>query len=69
MKGPPGPPGGPGERGLRGETGLNGQKGEPGTFDHLILLVADLKYDIQMLKDRIFVDQQYVPYFLMQQFK
>jgi len=56
--GPPGSPGATGERGLRGETGLNGEKGEPGSFDHLVLLVADLKYDIQALKDRVFNEKQ-----------
>ena len=58
IKGPPGSPGATGERGLRGETGLNGAKGEPGSFDHLVLLVADLKYDIQALKDKVFNEKQ-----------
>lgn len=56
--GPPGSPGATGERGLRGETGFNGEKGEPGSFDHLVLLVADLKYDIQALKDKVFNEKQ-----------
>lgn len=58
MKGPPGLPGIAGERGLRGETGLRGEKGEPGSFDYLMLLFADLKYDIEAIQKRVFVDDK-----------
>lgn len=57
-KGPPGPAGATGERGLRGEQGLRGEKGEPGNYDHLLLLLADLKFDIKALQDKVFTDSR-----------
>ena len=44
--GPPGSAGAAGERGLRGPTGSPGPKGEPGSFDFLMLMVADIRHDI-----------------------
>ena len=46
-----------GERGLRGETGLKGEKGEPGNFQHLLLLLADLRFDIKTLQEKVFAGQ------------
>jgi len=59
FKGPTGPAGPTGERGLRGETGQQGEKGEPGTFEHLLLMLADLKYDIKALQDKVYGDNKY----------
>ena len=44
--GPPGAAGATGERGLRGPQGSRGLKGEPGSFDFLMLMVADIRHDI-----------------------
>ena len=44
--GPPGSVGAAGERGLRGLPGSRGPKGEPGSFDFLMLMVADIRHDI-----------------------
>ena len=60
IKGPPGPSGQTGERGLRGETGQQGEKGDSGNFQHLLLMLADIKYDIKALQEKVFVDSKYV---------
>ena len=44
--GPPGAVGATGERGFRGPLGSRGPKGEPGSFDFLMLMVADIRHDI-----------------------
>ncbi len=44
--GPPGPPGATGDRGFRGPTGRKGPKGEQGSFDFLMLMIADMRHDI-----------------------
>ena len=56
-QGPAGPIGQIGERGLRGEPGSRGDKGEPGNFEHRLLLLADLRFDIKVLQEKVFVDQ------------
>lgn len=59
-QGPAGPIGQIGERGFRGEPGSRGEKGEPGNFEHLLLLLADLRFDIKALQDKVFVGQSWV---------
>ncbi|TRY79920.1 hypothetical protein TCAL_16074 [Tigriopus californicus] len=54
--GPPGAQGTSGSSGPRGPQGLTGQKGEPGSFDFLLLMVADLRHDIELLMDHVFKD-------------
>jgi hypothetical protein len=48
--GPQGPKGEPGERGLRGP------KGERGSFDFLLLLLADVRHDIVHLQNRVYIN-------------
>ncbi|XP_068246007.1 uncharacterized protein [Palaemon carinicauda] len=52
--GPPGAPGKAGPRGFRGPAGPEGDKGEPGSFDFLLLMMADVKHDIQKLQEKVF---------------
>ncbi|KAK7071286.1 Collagen and calcium-binding EGF domain-containing protein 1 [Halocaridina rubra] len=52
--GPPGAPGKSGPRGFRGAPGPSGERGEPGSFDFLLLMMADVKHDIQKLQERVF---------------
>ena len=51
--GPPGAPGQTGPQGPRGEQGLPGQKGAEGSFDFLMVIIADLRRDIAELQDRV----------------
>lgn len=57
FKGPAGPVGQIGERGLRGEPGIRGEKGEAGNFEHLLILLADIRFDIKALQEKVFVDE------------
>ena len=41
-----------GRRGPKGEPGSSGEKGDPGSFDFLMLMVADLRHDLEQLKSR-----------------
>ncbi|XP_069689551.1 collagen and calcium-binding EGF domain-containing protein 1-like isoform X2 [Periplaneta americana] len=52
--GPPGPPGREGQKGSQGEQGPRGPKGKPGSFDFLLLLMADLRHDVRHLQDKVF---------------
>jgi len=52
--GPTGPPGELGYQGPRGEQGLQGQKGEPGSFDFLMVMIADMRHDIEQLQKAVF---------------
>ncbi|XP_065170935.1 collagen and calcium-binding EGF domain-containing protein 1-like isoform X5 [Atheta coriaria] len=53
-KGPVGAPGSTGAQGLPGERGPRGPKGAQGSFDFLLLVMADLRHDIQQIQHRIF---------------
>jgi len=60
-RGPVGEIGSPGERGprgFRGEQGLRGQKGEEGSFDFLMAMMKDVREDIEMLKEKVGVDDK-----------
>ncbi|XP_047485967.1 uncharacterized protein LOC125037043 [Penaeus chinensis] len=56
--GPPGAQGKTGPRGLRGLRGPAGKKGEPGSFDFLLLMIADVKHDIQKLQQKVFTEEE-----------
>lgn len=56
--GPPGAQGKTGPRGLRGLRGPEGKKGEPGSFDFLLLMIADVKHDIQKLQQKVFTEEE-----------
>ena len=43
-----------GPRGPRGETGAVGMKGEPGSFDFFMLMMADLRHDLEQLQARVY---------------
>lgn len=49
-----GAPGSTGAQGLPGERGPRGPKGAQGSFDFLLLVMADLRHDIQQIQHRIF---------------
>ncbi|XP_066558119.1 collagen and calcium-binding EGF domain-containing protein 1 isoform X2 [Amia ocellicauda] len=56
-RGPMGPPGAPGRHGQKGERGLPGPRGPagpPGSFDFLLLMMADIRNDIIELQQRVF---------------
>ncbi|XP_065170934.1 collagen and calcium-binding EGF domain-containing protein 1-like isoform X4 [Atheta coriaria] len=53
-QGPVGAPGSTGAQGLPGERGPRGPKGAQGSFDFLLLVMADLRHDIQQIQHRIF---------------
>ncbi|NWW32075.1 CCBE1 protein, partial [Panurus biarmicus] len=56
-RGPVGPPGAPGRDGSKGERGAPGPKGipgPPGSFDFLLLMMADIRNDIAELQERVF---------------
>ena len=52
--GSPGAQGALGPRGPRGETGPVGMKGEPGSFDFFMLMMADLRHDLEQLQARVY---------------
>ncbi|MBN3279423.1 CCBE1 protein, partial [Polyodon spathula] len=52
--GPPGAPGKDGTKGKRGAPGLTGPPGLPGSFDFLLLMMADIRNDIAELQERVF---------------
>ncbi|XP_041425732.1 collagen and calcium-binding EGF domain-containing protein 1 [Xenopus laevis] len=56
-RGPLGPPGAPGKDGTKGDRGAPGPRGPPGppgSFDFLLLMMADIRNDIAELQDRVF---------------
>ncbi|KAG8232307.1 hypothetical protein J437_LFUL018286 [Ladona fulva] len=60
-RGPVGPPGAPGKQGSKGEEGERGypgEKGDPGSLDFLLLLLADVRHDIQQLQNRVFANER-----------
>ena len=42
-----------GRRGPKGEPGKSGEKGDPGSFDFLMLMVSDLRHDLEELKSSV----------------
>ncbi|XP_062410195.1 collagen and calcium-binding EGF domain-containing protein 1 [Sardina pilchardus] len=63
-RGPMGPPGAPGKDGMKGERGapgLSGPPGPPGSFDFLLLLMADIRNDIAELQSKVFGRQMHSP--------
>ncbi|XP_036391479.1 collagen and calcium-binding EGF domain-containing protein 1-like [Megalops cyprinoides] len=52
--GPPGAPGRDGQKGDRGSPGPRGPAGPPGSFDFLLLMVADIRNDIIELQEQVF---------------
>ncbi|XP_007908237.1 collagen and calcium-binding EGF domain-containing protein 1-like [Callorhinchus milii] len=52
--GAPGTPGRNGQKGERGPPGANGLPGPPGSFDFLLLMMADIRNDIIELQERVF---------------
>ena len=42
-----------GRRGPKGEPGKPGEKGDPGSFDFLMLMVSDLRHDLEQLKSNM----------------
>ncbi|KAM4051170.1 collagen and calcium-binding EGF domain-containing protein 1 [Anomaloglossus baeobatrachus] len=56
-RGAVGPPGAPGKDGLKGDRGAPGPRGlpgPPGSFDFLLLMMADIRNDIAELQDKVF---------------
>ncbi|XP_055648681.1 collagen and calcium-binding EGF domain-containing protein 1-like [Falco peregrinus] len=56
-QGPMGPAGAPGRDGSKGEQGAPGPKGilgPPGSFDFLLLMMADIRNDITELQENVF---------------
>lgn len=63
-RGPMGPPGAPGKDGMKGERGapgLSGPPGPPGSFDFLLLIMADIRNDIAELQGKVFGHQMTSP--------
>ena len=66
----PGAPGIEGPRGPKGDQGVTGLKGEAGSFDFFMLMMADLRHDLEQLQSRVFPspsDRQNLPRYNMQQ--
>lgn len=56
-RGPVGPPGAQGKDGIKGDRGAPGPRGlpgPPGSFDFLLLMMADIRNDIAELQDKVF---------------
>ncbi|XP_051580514.1 collagen and calcium-binding EGF domain-containing protein 1-like isoform X2 [Myxocyprinus asiaticus] len=56
-RGPVGPSGAPGKDGQKGDRGLPGPRGAPGppgSFDFLLLMMADIRHDIIELQEQVF---------------
>ncbi|XP_067245596.1 collagen and calcium-binding EGF domain-containing protein 1-like isoform X2 [Chanodichthys erythropterus] len=56
-RGPVGAPGAPGKDGQKGDRGFPGPRGSPGppgSFDFLLLMMADIRHDIVELQERVF---------------
>lgn len=45
-----GAPGSEGPRGPKGEPGVKGERGSEGSFDFLMLMVSDLRHDLEQLQ-------------------
>uniref|UniRef100_H3AX15 EGF-like domain-containing protein n=1 Tax=Latimeria chalumnae TaxID=7897 RepID=H3AX15_LATCH len=60
-RGPVGVPGAPGRNGQKGERGPQGPRGlpgPPGSFDFLLLMMADIRNDIIELQEKVFGKQR-----------
>ena len=55
--GPPGASGSTGPRGPPGAQGLPGPKGAPGSFDFLMLMMADIRHDLETMKAKVFEEE------------
>ena len=62
----PGAPGVEGPRGPKGELGPLGPKGEAGSFDFFMLMIADLRHDLEQLQSRVYPGRS-LPRYNMQQ--
>ena len=40
--------------GVKGESGIRGEKGDAGSFDFFMLMMADLRHDLEQLQARVF---------------
>ncbi|CAL9702071.1 unnamed protein product [Knipowitschia caucasica] len=56
--GPPGAPGKDGLKGDRGAPGPSGPAGPPGSFDFLLLMMADIRNDIIELQEKVFGERR-----------
>ncbi|XP_054627243.1 collagen and calcium-binding EGF domain-containing protein 1-like isoform X2 [Dunckerocampus dactyliophorus] len=56
--GPPGAPGRDGSKGDRGSPGARGPAGPPGSFDFLLLMMADIRNDIIELQEKVFGERR-----------
>lgn len=64
----PGAPGIEGPRGPKGELGPQGTKGEAGSFDFFMLMMADLRHDLEQLQTRVYPGRERtLPRYNMQQ--
>ena len=43
---------------MRGESGPKGEKGDAGSFDFLLLLLADVRHDLEVLREKVFPDEK-----------
>ncbi|ERL87429.1 hypothetical protein D910_04823 [Dendroctonus ponderosae] len=57
-QGQEGPRGPSGQKGEQGERGLRGPKGDRGSFDFLLLMLADVRHDIVHLQKKVFVGER-----------
>ncbi|KAM6979597.1 collagen and calcium-binding EGF domain-containing protein 1-like [Aplochiton taeniatus] len=60
-RGPVGPTGAPGQNGLKGDRGSPGPRGlpgPPGSFDFLLLMMADIRNDIIDLQEKVFGERR-----------
>ena len=57
-----------GPRGPKGELGPQGTKGEAGSFDFFMLMMADLRHDLEQLQSRVYPGRERsLPRYNMQQ--
>lgn len=63
----PGAPGIEGPRGPQGDAGPPGLKGEAGSFDFFMLMMADLRHDLEQLEARVYPGGGSLPRYNMQQ--
>ncbi|KAJ8714724.1 hypothetical protein PYW07_002949 [Mythimna separata] len=57
-RGPAGPPGMEGPKGDSGPRGPRGPRGPKGSLDLMLLMIADLRHDIQNIEARVYKDQE-----------
>ncbi|XP_022824604.1 collagen and calcium-binding EGF domain-containing protein 1-like isoform X2 [Spodoptera litura] len=57
-RGPAGPPGMEGPKGDTGPRGPRGPRGPKGSLDLMLLMIADLKHDIQNIEARVYKDEE-----------